>query len=224
MALLRAGDDKNLPSILRTSRKLRECPGFQKIFGPEFRVVDTLGDGSCMFHALANALCPSYDWIKDRRTKTAVGLRLRDSILKYSNQSLYDAAMEQLRQRHARLARDPNVSAPPLPHIPPYRTFREKMSNTHEWAEITMISFCAFCFGFNLMFFSDVECNFYFGVDRLDAVEQLPTIFICWSQHSHFELICRVNDDGSVDRQFFWQKDRALLDRVAKAYNEAGHA
>jgi len=87
-----------------------------------------------------------------------------------------------------------------------------------------MISFIAYTFGWNLLFFSDQECQFYFGCDRLDAKEKLPTIFILWSNHSHFELIVRLNDDGSVDRQFFWPKDRDVLNRVEQAYNAAGQA
>jgi hypothetical protein len=213
-----------LPSAIRNARTLPECPKFKELFGSDFRVMDTFGKGSCFFHAWAAAVCAGYDWVKDRRVRETIGVSLRESVCKYANEELYNRVVEKVRKKYAAYKRDSGCRSPPTPQIPPFSAFRERLRNKTVWADLVMISFVAYTFGYNLLFWSDDDCAFYYGCDRLDVKKKLGTVLILWHNHSHFELIIRVAADGAVQRQFFWPKDRELLERIEQAYNQTGRA
>lgn len=220
--LLQGGLDKaKLPPHLKNARDLgKKCPRFKEIFGEDFYVVDTFGRGSCFFHSIAEAVCPEYDWIHNSQARESLGLRLRKSFLKYSNEQLYKEAMEQTTARLAAL-RKKSCKAPSMPEIPSYAVFQRKLGTPSVWADLVLISYISAIFNMNLVFFDDTACELYFGASRFEAKEDVPTIFINWHSHRHFELIVRI-DDSRVERQFFYPKHKAIIDRVARAYNQAG--
>jgi len=208
-----------LPSSIRNARALPECPKFASIFGPDFRVLDTFGKGSCFFHAWAAAITEGYDWIKDKKVKEAIGIELRQSVYKYANEQLYNDAVQFVKHKYEQYAKDCAHHTPPSPTIPSFHTFRRNLKNTTVWADLVMISFVAYTFNFNLLFWSDDDCAFYYGCDRLDVKNDLPTIIILWHNHVHFETVVQVKKDGTVKRQFHWPQDSAFLSRIQKEYN-----
>jgi hypothetical protein len=208
-----------LPVHLRSARTMHTCPKFAKLFGPDFYVVDTFGRGSCFFHSIAEALCEGYDWIEDSRAREAVGLRLRQSFVKFSNEQLYFDAMAEMRQRIARMQQlRPN--APRLPDIPSYAVFERNLGTPSVWADLVLISYIGLKFNLNLVFFDDVKCELYYGASRFDAARDVRTIFINWHHHRHFELIVQVDEARNVvKRQFRYPEDAQLLERVMRSYN-----
>jgi hypothetical protein len=212
----------DLPSAIVTARKLPECPRFKELFGDDFRVMDTYGKGSCFFHALAAAICAGYDRVKDKKVRESIGLSLRDSMCDYANQQLYNDTVQYVQRKYEQYSRDPTRATPSKPDIPPFREFKQRLKNSSVWADLVMISFVAFTYGYNLLFWSDADCAFYYGCDMLDCKQQLATVLILWHAHSHFELIIRVGKDGTVQRQFHWPKDAVLLNRLEKEYNRGG--
>ena len=218
---LRGGLNRDkLPPHLQSARSMSKCPQFNQIFGPDFYVVDTYGRGSCFFHAIAEAICPNYDTIHDKQVREALGIRLRKSFLKYSNEQLYKEAMDAVvkRLRHLQTI---NPRAPSIPNIPSYSVFERKLGTPSVWADLVLISYISHIFNLNLVFFDDVACELYYGASRFEARHSVPTIFINWHEHRHFELIVRIDEQkGKVERQFFPERHKALLDRVMKAYNK----
>jgi hypothetical protein len=209
----------HLPVHLRSARRVPACPKFARLFGPDFFVVDTFGRGSCFFHAIAQALYEGYDWIEDSRAREAVGLRLRQSFVKYSNEQLYLDAMDQMRRRIAHMQQlRPN--APRMPEIPSYAVFERSLGTPSVWADLVLISFIGLKFHLNLVFFDDVKCALYYGASRFDAAQDVRTIFINWHNHRHFELIVQIDEArGIVKRQFTYPEDAGLLERVMRSYN-----
>lgn len=210
---------EKLPPHLKSARSMSSCPEFAKVFGPDFYVVDTYGRGSCFFHAIAEAICPRYDWVSNGRAREAMGLRLRKSFLKYSNEQLYKEAMDCVVQRLQSLQKV-NVRAPSVPNIPSYAVFQRKMDTPSVWADLVLISYISHIFNLNLVFWDDTACELYYGASRFEARHDVPTIFINWHRHRHFELIVKIDEQkNKVERQFFPERHPALLDRVMKAYN-----
>lgn len=215
-------DNVRLAASLRNARKLPSCPMFARVFGKNFFVMHTFGEGSCFFHAFAAAICKGYDDIADVKARTEVGLTLRDSVQRYANEQLYHDAVTYV-QRKYRQHREENPNrAPPEPQIPSYREFKQRLKDKAVWADLVMISFVAFTFGFNLLFFSNRDCQFYYGCDRLEIKNSSPTVFILWRDRTHFELIVRVSKNGTVERQFHWPEHARLLERVQAAYMQGG--
>ena len=205
-----------LPVHLHTARNMSHCPKFAQLFGPDFFVVDTFGRGSCFFHAIAEALYEGYDSITDTRAREAVGLRLRQSFVKFSNEQLYCDAMDEMRQRIQRMAHRPN--APRLPNIPSYAVFERNLGTPTVWADLVLISYIGLKFHLNLVFFDDTRCVLYYGASRFDAARDVRTVFINWHNHRHFELIVQI-DATHVKRQFRFPGDAELLERVMRDYN-----
>jgi hypothetical protein len=223
---LQGGLDKDkLPTHLKNIRDLgKKCPRFKEIFGDDFYVVDTFGKGSCFFHSVAEAVCPEYDWIGNSRERESLGLRLRKSFLKYSNEQLYKEAMDVTMERLQRL-RQKSAKAPSMSDIPSYAVFQRKLGTPSVWADLVLISYISHIFNMNLVFFDDAACELYYGASRFDAKADFPTIFINWHSHRHFELIVRIDEEsGRIERQFFYPKHKNIIDRVAEAYNGAGRA
>lgn len=196
------------------------CPNFAWVFGDDFRVVDTFGRGSCFFHSLANALCEGYDWEQDTRKREALGIKLRHSFAKYSNEQLYKEAMDNVLSRLKKMRKTFGSRVPANPEVPSYRTFRDKMEKTSIWADLVLISYVAQIFNLNLLFWDESSCGFYFGVDSFNLVDAgIPTIFVNWRNHTHFELILRIDKQKNrIERQFFADKHPALLKRVRDEY------
>lgn len=212
-------DGVRLPASLRNARKLPSCQLFAQVFDDNFFVMPTFGEGSCFFHALAAAICKGYDHITDAKERTAVGLQLRESVQRFANEQMYHDAVTYLQQKHQQHRNEHPSRAPPVPEIPSYREFKQRLKQKAVWADLVMISFVAFTFGFNLLFFSNLDCKFYYGCDRLETMKnKFPTVFILWRDRTHFELIVRVSEDGTVERQFYWPKDARLLERVQAEY------
>ena len=194
------------------------------MFGSDFFVVETFGEGSCFFHALANALIEGYDFVKNPDIRRAYGTALRRAFMKSTNEDTYAEAMAQVASKLKALEkideRTPELS------MPPYSVFRTKFQTTSAWADLVMIAYVAHRYNMNLMFWNEEECAFYFGVDALESAEKenIPTIFINWHQHTHFELIVRIKkDENLVERQFFYKRDPKLFSRVKQAYYGKQH-
>ena len=212
-------DRERLPPHLKSARSMSKCPEFAAIFGPDFYVIDTYGRGSCFFHAIAEAICPRYDWIHESKAREAMGLRLRKSFLKYSNEQLYKEAMDCVVKRLEHMQKI-NPKAPSIPNIPSYAVFQRKLGTPSVWADLVLISYISHIFNLNLVFWDDMACELYYGASRFEARHDIPTIFINWHQHRHFELIVKIDEKkGKVERQFFPERHKVLLDRVMKAYN-----
>ena len=216
-----ASGQEAAPAHLQQVRLLPNCSNFAKVFGPDFLVVETFGKGSCFFHALANALFEGYDWENSRALREEAGIALRRSFLQATNEEMYTQTMQKVADRLSRLAQT-YPGTPKLRDVPPYAVFREKLGTTSTWADLVIISFIAHQFNLNLMFWNELACAFYFGVDQLDKASSrnnFPTIFINWRNRSHFELIVRVDRKNNlVERQFFPQRDPDLFSRVRKEY------
>jgi hypothetical protein len=207
-----------LPPPLRRARKLPECEKFACVFGPDFYAMPTFGEGSCFFHALAAAIVKGYDKIKDSKKRAAVGLALRDSIYHLTNEQMYHDAVSYVEHKYRKHKAERPAHAPPVHEIPPFREFKARLQNKTVWADLVMISFVAFTFGYNLLFWSDMDCQFYYGCDQLELKHTHPTVFILWRDRTHFELIVHITSDGTVERQFHWNLHSELLKRVENEY------
>ena len=209
-----------LPPCLRSARSLPECPTFAKVFGDDFYTTSTFGEGSCFFHSLAAAIVEGYDSIADKAVRKSIGLALRDSMYRFANEQMYCDAVRFVQHRYETVYRHHETRAPPPAQLSSYWEFKERMRDKTVWADLIMISFVAYVFGINLLFWSDKDCEFYYGCDRLDSKTTLRTVFILWKGREHFELIVRITADGTVQRQFHWPKDRLLLERVEAEYTK----
>ena len=214
-------DVAKLPPHLQSARALDKNPAFANIFGPDFYVIDTFGRGSCFFHAIAEALCPQYDWVHNNRARESMGLRLRRSFVKYSNEQLYAEAMATVVDR-IKLMQKKNPRAPSIPSIPSYAVFQRKLGTPSVWADLVLISYISHVFNLNVVFWDDVSSELYYGASRFEARHDVPTIFVNWHNRRHFELIVKIDESkGKVERQFFYDRHKTLIDRVMRAYNGA---
>lgn len=210
-------DINHLPTHLQTIR-ITTCPYFNEVLGADFYVVDTFGKGNCFFHAIAEAVTPYYEKV-DAREREAIGIRLRLSFLKNSNEQTYYEAMSQLKARLTAM-RAKSRSTPKVPEIPSYAVFERKLGEPSVWADLVMISFISHACDMNLVFFDDSVCDLYYGASRFDARHKLKTILINWRMQSHFELIVQIDPAGNViKRQFQYPDDATVLDRLTSAYN-----
>ena len=209
-----------LPSSLCQARTLPHCKRFAKVFGQHFYAMNTFGEGSCFFHALAAAIVADYDQIQNAKDRAAVGLSLRNCIYNYTNEQMFNDAVTFVNRKYIEHTRVRPEHAPPEHKIPSFWEFKQRLEDKTVWADLVMISFVAFTFGYNLLFWNDVACRFYYGCDHLEVKNTHPTVFILWRDQTHFELLVHIMPDGTVERQFHWSNlsHRDLLMRVEAEY------
>lgn len=188
---------------------------FRKLFGSSFYVQDTLGDGSCLFHSIATATFGSeYDSLTDTQKQKAgheLRLQLKDKITIQH----FMVAQQKIKQKQQKMG---------IPYTEiSYTEFQKKMGDTKVWADTLLISVLSMVLDYNVLFYDlSTTKDFYRGVDRLHKLKTSPTIFIAWRDKSHFELIVqRLNPNTKKElrrRQFFWNKDKKLLNRIKHEY------
>lgn len=188
----------------------RQRQAFDRVFGSEWGLMDTIGDGSCFIHAIARALIPKYDTF-DRNSQQMAGHRLRRSLIGQLNEQMYLNTVDRIQKKRTKLGLG-------TPRPLPYRTFKQKFLNTREWFELYMISAVCHHFNLNIIFWDSTENSFHYGVDELAShFYNYPTIFVHWQNKSHFELIVR-RTNGHLQRQFHYDHDGPLLQRIIRHY------
>lgn len=210
---------KGLPNIESRLTQLPEC-AYQH-FPKSFRRLKQPGDGSCFFASWANAVFgDEYDATPD---KNRVAHDMRDNVARVINEQVYERTARRIRKaanKHHAAGR-----APPPPDIPSYAQFKRKMHTYSTWADLVMVSVVALRMHYNLYFFDDKMCTFYYGTDRNNAARkdrQMPWVFILWTDnHSHFDLIVNERTDGTIQHKFTLQDDAALLNKIRRDYEHS---
>ena len=197
---------------------------FEKVFPPtknsKFGVLNSHGDGSCFFHSVVAALTEHYDQMTKADQKRA-GHRFRHAFLDLMNEQLYTNAMHRIRLDLTQKGRENLLNGSEYS----YNEFRERMLNFRTWADATIISSVSLLLQLNIVFFDSVGQKLYYGVDNFRRARKkgLPTILVEWQGREHFNLIVRVtqlpNNKTRIDRQFFFDRDNAFLERLEKIYN-----
>jgi hypothetical protein len=183
---------------------------FVKVFGPDFGVLRTIGDGSCFFHSICSAIFRQYDQLSRKKQQEA-GHHLRLKFMSKMNQQLYHKILERLRQKQ-RGKHFERYS---------YDEFKQRMNNTKRWADLIVISTVSLLLKLNIIFYDQVGQTFHYGVDEnKHFLEKYPTIFILWQDRSHFELIVRKTNK-LIERQFHYHKHKRLLDKIINYYNKS---
>lgn len=100
---------------------------------------------------------------------------------------------------------------------------RSMFSNPKEWADVYMILYVMHVLNINLWFFDNVTSTIYCGVHGSDIKEQ-PTMFILWTNHSHFQPIVKLecsNSGRAFIKSIFTYKD-PIVKSIEAQYQQNG--
>jgi hypothetical protein len=180
--------------------------------------VGTIGDGSCFFHAVCKALDLKDYADGDSTTKKKIAHKFRAGLSKRFTQTDYDTILETV------------VSSKPKS----YEDIKRMLTEPATWAEEIMIKWSSKVLGCNIVFLNlgDNVNNMYCGVhdkksaDALKRCEDpdVPTIVIAWIDHSHFELVVRIDEISEKEvkvRKAFdpkYSEDLQTIRNVMMAY------
>jgi len=183
-----------------------------------FGRVGTIGDGSCFFHSVCLALdLHSYAQSQTKKRKAISGA-LRSALSQMFTEEEYESIRKTL------------VS-------PSKKTFQEiqkMLQNPSTWADEIMIKWASKCLATNIIFLniSDNINQMYCGVHDVtttDAIKRCedperPTVIVAWVDHSHFELVVRldeITDESVTVRKAFspkLEKDLQTIRNVMSSY------
>lgn len=193
---------------------------FYKVFPKNFRVRESIGDGSCFFHSLASAITKDYDQLSRNHQRVA-GLHLRQKFKDLMNEQLYHNTIASIKKKLKKRGMDALLT-----NIDSWDQFDKKMDNTRTWADLIIISVVGIRLNMNILFWDSVGKCLYYGVDNIDHIQKgWPTILVEWEKRSHFNLIVKQNttkDSVVTQRQFFWAEDSAFLKKLIKQYHLYG--
>ena len=174
---------------------------------------DTIGDGSCFYHALALVANLNNYTCRKMCDRKRIGHNFRRSIsnLLKSNQK------EARRNKHAeKYFSDPRWAdkmekwdsfwdALRVP-APDKRQMRKRLDNTAQWANATDIMFLMWLLECDIVFIDEKGCNVYCGVEnKLSGhVEKHDAncVLILWENRAHFMPIVVEHHGGRIQRRF----------------------
>jgi len=183
-------------------------------------ILPSIGDGSCMYHSIAQAIVPGY-YHKSRSDQTKIGRYLRQQFKSLINEQMYANTVEVIQKEMKKNGISNQLQ------VTPFSKWKHDMNNHRTWADLLQISIFGLRMRLNLVFYNSRGKQFYYGVSNFKKAEQenLPTVLIEWERLMHFNLICKQNTDEhnntTIQRQFFYPKDKVLLNRIKTLYNHA---
>jgi len=178
----------------------------------------TIGDGSCFFHSICYATnAKDYrDASYSERQKIAHGLR--EGLARHFTEDAYASILAE-----AKTSKVPKA----------FGAMKAAMAEPKTWAEEIMIRWTSSQLGLNIVFLNvgNNTNNMYCGVHNKVATEAFkrcaptwPVVIVVWVDHSHFELLCRldeIREDSIRLRPFFdpqVPEDQETIEKVLAAY------
>jgi hypothetical protein len=182
--------------------------------------IGTIGDGSCFFHSVSRALDYQNYSDKDETGRKKIARALRKALSEAFTTEDYSEIEQTLVTTNKKS----------------YEDIKRMLSEPSTWAEEIMIKWSSKYLGLNIIFLNigNNTNEMYCGVhDRRTAESikrcenpQLPTVIVAWVDHSHFELVVRIDnvtDDHVVIRKYFdpdVPKDLETIQQVMRAYTK----
>jgi hypothetical protein len=181
--------------------------------------IGTIGDGSCFFHAVARAMNYQDYCDKTNQQQRAITRALRKML---SN----DFSKDDYAEIEKTLVTTSKKS---------YEEIKRMLSEPSTWAEEIMIKYTSKALGLNIVFLNlgNNVNTMYCGVHDVRTAESIkrcespggvPTVIVAWIDHSHFELIVRIDDVEeayvTIRKHFLpsHSRDLATIHNVMMAY------
>ena len=153
--------------------------------------IGTIGDGSCFFHSVCKALN-----VKGYRELDGPQRR---ALIKQFRRGLSDSFTEDHYNEISGALVGSNKRT--------FAQMKEALGQTPTWADEAMIRYVAAKLGCNIVFmnFGNNANKMYCGVHQSDTLQSVaqcgkpksPTIIVAWVDHSHFELVGRIDNVGA---------------------------
>lgn len=171
------GDFKQLPDAVMTKyfpavAPGRMCRGYSH------------DDGTCLFHALHICMLPEHKlrrmtrdggWHPDPSKGHALRKRVADTVNKHDWNSFW--------------------SGRGVKWYPTARSIKKRFAKPSVWSDVWMIVWAGRVLKHNIYFFDSSTKDLYCG---LDADPALPSLFVWWQSHSHFEPILLLETDKTM--------------------------
>lgn len=193
----------------------------KKVFkcqGGNYARVETWGEGSCFFHSLAMLLV-SHNHTLDQKvvfhlkTPSSSYRRFEVSAKTPFRESFRQVGLDLRRRLAQELQEHPNLwkKFQATKHINLERTDKKRQThkdivkelfNVSTWADIWTICYCAWRLRVNVLFINPASSDepIYCGVENFRHFG--ITVFIYWSNHTHFEPVVQVECNGKFKRTF----------------------
>lgn len=180
--------------------------------------IGTIGDGSCFFHSVCKAL--------DVKNYRECSNAERKNLIKHFRAGLSSRYNE---ETHAKISGE-LVGQKKIV----YETMKTDLAKTATWADEAMIRYTAMTLGCNIIFFNvgNNANKMYCGVHDANTMQAIAncgvptacTIIVAWVDHSHFELVGRIDEIGPSEVQVrvvfdpMVPKDLETIENVMRAY------
>ena len=180
--------------------------------------IGTIGDGSCFFHSVCKALNVKKYRDLEGPQRRALIKQFRRGLSDSFNEGHYTEINGSLVGSNKRT----------------FEQMKQALGQVPTWADEAMIRYVSGKLGCNIVFlnFGDNANKMYCGVHQantLQAVAQCgrpksPTIIVAWVDHSHFELVGRIDEVGpekAMIRVVFDPadaRDQETIQNVMRAY------
>ncbi len=180
--------------------------------------IGTIGDGSCFFHSVCKALDVKGYRSMDSKGRRGMIQSFRSGLSEAFDETQYEKVCTDLVGTKKRT----------------YDQMKTALGHVPTWADEAMIRYVADKLKCNIVFmnFGNNQNRMYCGVhqaETLNAVAncglpQSPTVIVAWIDHSHFELIGRIDsveESGLSIRCVFDpsdSKDALTISNVMRAY------
>lgn len=173
----------------------------------------TIGDGSCFFHCICYATNANGYRSLAHKARQKVAHGLREGLSERFTEEAYELLLADTKSQKMPKA---------------FSQMKTAMAEPKTWAEEIMIRWTSQQLGLNVVFLNVGNNNnqMYCGVHNKEATEAFklcgptwPVVVVVWVDHSHFELLCRlddVSDSSIVVRPFFDPKDSTDKDTIQK--------
>lgn len=180
----------------------------------------TIGDGSCFFHCICYASnVKGYRDLPYAERRT-IAHKLREGLSERFTEEAYTNILEAMNSKK-------------IPKS--YKAMKQMMGESKTWAEEVMIRWTSIQLGLNVVFLNvgNNANQMYCGVHHAEATRDFkdcksawPMVVVVWADHSHFELLCRLDAVGAEEvtiRPYFDPSDtddQTTIQNLLAAYVE----
>lgn len=180
--------------------------------------IGTIGDGSCFFHSVCKALDVKAYRSMDSKSRRAMIQSFRYGLSQAFTENEYNEITKSLVGTKKR----------------DYDAMKTALKEVPTWADEAMIRYVANKVKCNIVFmnFGNNENRMYCGVHQAETLNAVancgapksPTVIVAWVDHSHFELIGRIDDvsDKQISIRCVFDpmdaRDAKTIENVMRAY------
>lgn len=168
-------------------------------------VMETVNDGSCVFNAVLNAF-------SSEKRSDEEGEYFRRQCAANITQLVFDETVRVYNnmQQNGFFSKEP----PRASHVT-LQQFVENVANVRAATNGFMYIFLSVFLNINIVLFDVAMCEIFCPIGGSLKDKSKPFIFIRLGSNDHAELIVQKLNDDVVQKNFRWQQDEEILNRVS---------